>query len=392
MRMRIAVLMPLNHADIQALLENREPSMFLYRLVRVYAEEGHEIIFITSANCIQKTIYIRHEKIRIYIVKVGRHGNLRALFRFSKEIVEMKKILRMERPDVVHAHWCYEFAMAALKYDATKSVVTLHDWPDVVCPAVGNFFWERRRKLGNNVLKRAVHVTGVSKYMASLYLDRFPDRTISIISNFINQDILASENEIIRHSPTIYTICNGFGKIKNAQKAMQAFRLIRESAQNVSLVMYGDGYGEGGRASEWARENKLGDGIIFKGNKERNAVLHDLEEGGILLHTSLTESFGMVLIEAMAKKVIVIAGKDSGAVPDVLGYGEYGILVDINNVDEIAKCVESVLENPDKYDYIIRKAYDYVKKEFLLDAIKDKYLCEYRKVCEREDDESFAET
>ena len=161
---------------------------------------------------------------------------------------------------------------------------------------------------------------------------------------------------------------------------MQTFNIVRKKIYDITLVMYGDGHEENGVANQWACQNGLEEGIVFKGNIERNKMLSALEEGGILLHTSVTEAFGMVLIEAMAKKVLVIGGEDSGAVPWVLGYGKYGILIDINNPDEIADRLEKVIVNRKAYDDIVENAYQYVKKEFLIDAVKERYQEEYGKV------------
>lgn len=378
--MKIAFLMPLGNMDIQAILEDRAPSHFLFSLVKSYVARGNEIVFVTSSNRIRKTTVIRHEKLCEYIVKINKHGNLRAFLEFKGEIYEIERILKREKPDIIHAHWCYEHAMGALQYDKTKTVITLHDWPDVVCPAIGNYFWRRREILGNSVLRDAVHVTAVSGYIAELYKRQFPDRKISIIPNFIERNILLEEYVPVRHTKTIYAINNGFGNIKNTKAIMQTFNIVRKKIYDITLVMYGDGHEENGVANQWACQNGLEEGIVFKGNIERNKMLSALEEGGILLHTSVTEAFGMVLIEAMAKKVLVIGGEDSGAVPWVLGYGKYGILIDINNPDEIADRLEKVIVNRKAYDDIVENAYQYVKKEFLIDAVKERYQEEYGKM------------
>ena len=48
---------------------------------------------------------------------------------------------------------------------------------------------------------------------------------------------------------------------------------------------------------------------------------------------------GGALVEAMARKVPVIAGQSSGAVPWVLSGGEAGLLVDVSSVDTLVQSI-----------------------------------------------------
>jgi phosphatidyl-myo-inositol dimannoside synthase len=62
---------------------------------------------------------------------------------------------------------------------------------------------------------------------------------------------------------------------------------------------------------------------------------------------SVKEGFGIVFIEAMYYNVPVIAGNSDGSV-DALRNGEFGLLVDPLNVEEIREGIRAVLSNPDK--------------------------------------------
>ena len=69
----------------------------------------------------------------------------------------------------------------------------------------------------------------------------------------------------------------------------------------------------------------------------------------MLLHTSLEESFGVVLAEAMALGLPVVAGRDSGAVPwileaDAQGRVACGRAVDVSAVDAIAGALVAVFK------------------------------------------------
>ena len=63
---------------------------------------------------------------------------------------------------------------------------------------------------------------------------------------------------------------------------------------------------------------------------------------------SKKEGFGLVFIEAMFYGKPVIAGNRDGSI-DALGNGEFGLLVNPNEVVEIAAAIHQVLLNPPAY-------------------------------------------
>jgi glycosyltransferase involved in cell wall biosynthesis len=71
-----------------------------------------------------------------------------------------------------------------------------------------------------------------------------------------------------------------------------------------------------------------------------------LAETALLVHTSRQESFGMVLVEAMAAGVPVIAN-DLGGMREVVADGETGYLVEPCNPGLLAKKIDCLLADPD---------------------------------------------
>lgn len=81
----------------------------------------------------------------------------------------------------------------------------------------------------------------------------------------------------------------------------------------------------------------------------------------------------MPLIEAMASRCLAVGGKESGAVPWVLDYGRAGLLVDVENPEQIAEEIISVLYDRYRFMNYIERGTEYVKGNFLLDAVYNKY-------------------
>ncbi|MEM6400281.1 MAG: hormogonium polysaccharide biosynthesis glycosyltransferase HpsO [Cyanobacteria bacterium P01_D01_bin.116] len=66
------------------------------------------------------------------------------------------------------------------------------------------------------------------------------------------------------------------------------------------------------------------------------------------------EQFGHVIIEAMACKVPVI-GSDSGEIPHVIG--DAGLIFPEGNIEELASCLEKLIDNPDFTENIAQMGY-----------------------------------
>ena len=66
------------------------------------------------------------------------------------------------------------------------------------------------------------------------------------------------------------------------------------------------------------------------------------------------EHFGHVIIEAMACKVPVI-GSDSGEIPHVIG--DAGLIFPEGNIEELASCLEKLIDNPDLTENIAQMGY-----------------------------------
>jgi glycosyltransferase involved in cell wall biosynthesis len=83
----------------------------------------------------------------------------------------------------------------------------------------------------------------------------------------------------------------------------------------------------------------------------------------VLCLPSHWEGLGLVLVEAMLQGVAVV-GSNRGAVPDILGNGEYGLLFDPDRPDEISAALRRVREDPERARARARRALAYATRRF----------------------------
>jgi len=73
--------------------------------------------------------------------------------------------------------------------------------------------------------------------------------------------------------------------------------------------------------------------------------MHFYRNAHILINPSLSESFGMSLVEAMASEIPVVATRVGGMV-NVVGNGETGLLVESDDKDDLARAIMRLIEDP----------------------------------------------
>ena len=92
---------------------------------------GHDVHFVTFDSSIEKPVREYEGGLNIYYLPERKRARHLALSFFSREIAYLEEVLRGIRPEIVHAHWTYEFAEAALR-SGLPHLVTMHDSPWVV--------------------------------------------------------------------------------------------------------------------------------------------------------------------------------------------------------------------------------------------------------------------
>src|SRR5205085_11099029 len=100
-----------------------------------------------------------------------------------------------------------------------------------------------------------------------------------------------------------------------------------------------------GEAAQACWQHMDGRGQVqFIGAVPHARLLDEMAQSQVLLHPALEESFGVVLAEAMAMGLSVVAGAHSGAVPWV--QGDAGSLVNVRQPAQIAAALLRLLSDP----------------------------------------------
>jgi len=315
---------------------------------------GHSIVAYTTSSDMPPSMRVSVEGERFKITYCAARRRAfrysegswgRAADGFKQERALLSQAMQEDAPDLVHAHWSYEFALAAIE-SGLPHVVTCHDVPQVVLKHAPNLYRLVRYFMARRVLNRAQHLTAVSPYLKKM-VEGYARVPISVVPNPLpahpaHLDVLARRYDPAR--PRIAMVLNGWGALKNPQPALRAFAALRRTIPAAELSIMGSDYGSGGKAESWARAQGLTAGVHFMGQQPYSVLLDRLAESDLLLHPSLEETFGMSIAEAMSLGVPVVGGQASGAVPWVIGGG--GVVADVKSALAIEAGLAHLLSDP----------------------------------------------
>jgi len=99
----------------------------VFELVKGLIESGIEIYILTLHPGLKEIKEYHSNNVHYYIIPRRLNGSIRDLWRSEQRLI--KDVLNKIKPDIVHANWTYEYALAALDYDIDKTIITVHDIP-----------------------------------------------------------------------------------------------------------------------------------------------------------------------------------------------------------------------------------------------------------------------
>ncbi len=312
------------------------------QLALEYVDRGHHVTAVTTGTDIVTPIRLRSDRLDLVVLPARGRGRSRAFDLFSRERRAIRAALDAAAPDVVHAHWTYEFGLAARTARAT-SLVTVHDWAPVIARHNRHPYWYFRWLMQVICLCKRGPLSAPSDYLAR-QVRRVYRQSCAVIPNGIE---LAPFLDVITEpdAPPIVGMLNvGFTDRKNVATALRAWPLVRRAHPDALLALAGPDFEADGVAASWAARHGLTEGVRFDGQLPSGVVPSWMAGATLFLHTSREESFGIVLVEAMAAGRAVIVGKRSGAAADVVGPG--GLPIDVDDVDQVATAVSGLLADP----------------------------------------------
>ena len=349
-------------------------------LVTALLDRGHQVTLVTLDPRVIEEVEARGERLRIRVGPSRAAKRARDFFRFEREYVS--RAISMEQPDVVHAQWTYEYALGALNAKKAPTLVTVRDWGPAILRFHPHPFRAVRLLMQAETLRRRPHLTTVSPCMQRRLQAFVRGEQIHLVPNGIRDDFF-SEGEGKQHSgsgpPLIVAVNEGWSSYKNVSSLLRAFPSVLKRVRDARLVLIGREYGRGEAAELWAASKGLTNGVAFLGQLPNTEAIAWIRKADVFAHPAREESFGLVLVEAMASRTAVVGGARSGGVPWVLDYGLAGSLCDVRRPEDISEQLLLLIQQSDRRRLLANHGYARAHLNFRMSTVADQYLSLYER-------------
>lgn len=324
---------------------------FVAQLIR----DGHDIIVITSDVPLDITSDITYigEHLTIHVVN-SRPGIFmhHALSRFYM-VGRLKKYIKEVIPyiDVLHCQWTYDYAMASRTFEKkVPTFCTVRDWCPYIITVQSSLMKKMQWCLYYLQFRYVMHSRRItfianSDYTRDCISRSYPYKKVPVIYNPIDQNLILRERQGYPDNPVFISIASSATeKRKNIPLLLEAFSRFVKEFPTATLLLVGGGFTQDNPALAPYQAKGWFKNVELLGQLTHQGVIDAIDQSSCLIHPALEETFGNILLEGMARRVVVIGGEHAGAVPHVLGNGDNGILCDVTNAESMVDAMRRSME------------------------------------------------
>jgi glycosyltransferase involved in cell wall biosynthesis len=250
-------------------------------------------------------------------------------------------IERFGMPNVIHAQnalWAGYVAYRVFEKYGIPYVITEHSsaFPLRIVPKAAEDYVTR-------VYKGAAHVLTVSHSLARAITGYMSNRQPTVLGNVVDVDYFTLPTRLPARTPFIFLGIASLEPHKAFDLLIRAFARKFRGHANIELHIGGDGPDR--RALEsLARELGVEQKVRFLGFLSHERVRDAMWSANAFVLSSHTETFGVVLIEALCTGLPVIATRSGG--PEDIVNSEVGVLVPAGDEEGLSDALEAVWQRP----------------------------------------------
>ena len=199
-------------------------------------------------------------------------------------------------------------------------------------------------------MRKCQHIIIPSESMRSVLVDEYglADRFTVIptgidLTPFKKADGAALRSEWHWSDDKVIISAGRLAEEKNWVTLLRAFALAQQQQPNIRLVLLGDGP-QAEALKQLAGELGVSERVIFNGKVAFQEVPNYLKAADLFSFASITETQGLVTLEAMAAGLPIVAADGAGT-KDILENGKQGFLTQ-NDPQDLANGIIKLVENP----------------------------------------------
>lgn len=293
--------------------------------------------------------------------------------------------IKAEKPDIVHIHGCHsvlsEMMDICKKYNV-PFVVTLHGLlqDDLGAHAL---YKQHERELIKHSYERNIPITVIASSMKdrclSPYYGAKRNDNVTVITNGIDVSAKKAAVDIreklgIDKDKKVILSVGSLCPLKNQFQTLRAFALLPPSQKDKAVLLFAGLERESYDVAKEAERLGLQDKVFILGFIPREELKNYYSAADITVTASVTEGFGIPIVEGFTYGVPNVTFADLDAIPDV--YDEKAMLLCNERSDEaFAAAIGTALHTEWNKDAIAEHS-----KKFSLEAMAEKYNEVYKRI------------
>jgi len=295
-------------------------------------------------------------------------------------LYELIRLLREQKADIVHCHTSKAGFIGRLAAKMSGTRVTLYSPHGTILkgyfsPLKTRFFTALDRVAA--LLTDRILCLSRMEVMEYLQAGIGSLRQYSVLHNGIDiaemekrrlDSLQMRERLGLRQEDFICVTVGRLVPVKGYSFLIHAMGKLSQTVPNVKLLIAGDG-SERESLERQVLNLGLEDRVLFLGLRED--IPEILSCGDLFLLSSVNEGFGLVLLEAMAFKLPIIATR-VGGVPEVVEDGKTGLLIPSEDPEAFVSAVLRIYRNREWGRDLGLAGYERVKRNFDLAGIVQK--------------------
>ena len=333
---------------------------------------GHEVVLGVFHNAHNPHLEIA-EKARQYnlaleVIPCQGKMDLRA-------VLAVKRCISKHRIALIHTHGYKSdlYGIAAARAARVPVVATCHNWTEANLPLRLYSIIDRV------ILHKARHIAAVSEQVREQLVQfAIPRARITVIPNGIATEPFKDARPALRDEFNLgaRTVIGAVGRLspeKGHKFLLQAAQQLKAKFAEIAVLFVGTGP-EQGLLESLTRELGLTDRVFFAGYRDTMPDVYASID--ILAMPSLKEGFPLVLLEAMAAALPVVA-TNVGDVRKIVVPGESGLLVEPRNPEALCDALGRLIADGGLRRRLAVSAHRHVAEHFSAASMAQKYLDVY---------------
>lgn len=330
---------------MKVLIISDAQSVHTQRWVSSLSEKGVEVVLYSIKPYLDDFYSSRNIKcyfFDLFSYKREKTGLSGALKRHFKAVKHLKKVIREVKPDILHAHYVTSYSLIAALSGFHPLIVSI--WGSDV------YIFPKQLKINELIvrytLQKADVVLSTSHVMAK-EASKYTDKDIQITpfgvdTELFHRSVAPPKDKFIIGS--VKTLSYKYG----TEYLIRAFKLVVENNPHLDLYLELVGKGpDEKKLKNMVHELGISDKVIFTGYIRNDILPKIFDRFSVACYMSLSESFGVSAIEAMACNCPVVTS-DADGFTEVVENGVTGLIVPKYDYRAAAEAIQTFIDDPSK--------------------------------------------